>query len=476
MEPSINYSEKIPNNVNLAEDRTLQRALERWQPAFRDWWRDMGPQASANFDVYLRTAVSVEPQGWAQFGYVRMPDYRWGIFLNPVPAGATIQFGEHKGQPVWQDVPGEHRANLRRIIVTQGDTEPASVEQQRHLGLTCPSLYDLRNLFQVNVEEGRHLWAMVYLLHRYFGRDGREEADALLMRRSGDADNPRILGAFNEATPDWLSLFMFTYFTDRDGKFQLAALAESGFEPLARTTKFMLTEEAHHMFVGESGVSRVIQRTCDVMKEHRTDDPARVRELGAIDLDTIQRYLNFHYSVTIDLFGADQSSNAATFYTEGLKGRFEETKRDDDHVLKGRSYRVLGVADGALAERDVPMLNALNEVLRDDFIRDSIGGVGRWNKVIEKAGIPFRLSVPHKAFHRKIGTLSQVVVAPDGGVLSGSEWNAGVDRWLPSVADRAFVASLMRRVVEPGRFAGWIAPPPIGVNRQPVDFEYVRFN
>jgi benzoyl-CoA 2,3-epoxidase subunit B len=476
MEPSINYSEKIPNNVNLAEDRTLQRALERWQPAFRDWWRDMGPQASANFDVYLRTAVSVEPQGWAQFGYVRMPDYRWGIFLNPVPAGATIQFGEHKGQPVWQDVPGEHRANLRRIIVTQGDTEPASVEQQRHLGLTCPSLYDLRNLFQVNVEEGRHLWAMVYLLHRYFGRDGREEADALLMRRSGDADNPRILGAFNEATPDWLSLFMFTYFTDRDGKFQLAALAESGFEPLARTTKFMLTEEAHHMFVGESGVSRVIQRTCDVMKEHRTDDPARVRELGAIDLDTIQRYLNFHYSVTIDLFGADQSSNAATFYTEGLKGRFEETKRDDDHVLKGRSYRVLGVADGALAERDVPMLNALNEVLRDDFIRDSVGGVGRWNKVIEKAGIPFRLSVPHKAFHRKIGTLSQVVVAPDGRVLSGSEWNAGVDRWLPSVADRAFVASLMRRVVEPGRFAGWIAPPPIGVNRQPVDFEYVRFN
>ena len=476
MEPTISYSEKIPNNVNLADDRALQRALERWQPAFRDWWRDMGPDGSANCDVYLRTAVSVEPQGWAQFDYVRMPDYRWGIFLNPVPAGATINFGDHKGQPVWQDVPGEHRANLRRIIVTQGDTEPASVEQQRHLGLTCPSLYDLRNLFQVNVEEGRHLWAMVYLLHRYFGRDGREEADALLTRRSGDADNPRILGAFNEKTPDWLSLFMFTYFTDRDGKFQLAALAESGFEPLARTTKFMLTEEAHHMFVGESGVSRVIQRTCDVMKEHGTDDPAQVRALGAIDLETIQRYLNFHYSVTIDLFGADQSSNAATFYTAGLKGRFDETKRDDDHVLKGRSYPVPSVVDGAFAERDVPMLNALNEVLRDDFIRDSIGGVGRWNKVIEKAGIPFRLSVPHKAFHRKIGTLSQVRVAPDGRILSEMEWSAGADRWLPTARDRAFVASLMGRVAEPGKFAGWIAPPAIGVNRQPVNFEYVRFN
>jgi benzoyl-CoA 2,3-dioxygenase component B len=378
--------------------------------------------------------------------------------------------------PVWQEVPGEHRANLRRIIVTQGDTEPASVEQQRHLGLTCPSLYDLRNLFQVNVEEGRHLWAMVYLLHRYFGRDGREEAEALLTRRSGDADNPRILGAFNERTPDWLAFFMFTYFTDRDGKFQLAALAESGFEPLARTTRFMLTEEAHHMFVGESGVSRIIQRTCEVMKELGSDDPARVRAAGAIDLPTIQRYLNFHYSVTIDLFGADQSSNAATFYTAGLKGRFEEAKRDDDHVLQGMTYPVLHVADGRLATHDAPMLNALNEVLRDDFIRDSIAGVGRWNRVIEKAGLALRLEVPHKAFHRKIGTLSQLRVSPDGRVIGEAEWNASVGAWLPSAADRAFVASLMGRVVEPGKFAGWIAPPAVGINRQPLDFEYVRFN
>ena len=124
--------------------------------------------------------------------HVKMPDYRWGIFLQPADAERKIHFGEHKGEVAWQEVPGEHRANLRRIIVTQGDTEPASVEQQRHLGLTAPSLYDLRNLFQVNVEEGRHLWAMVYLLHRHFGRDGREEAEALLGRRSGDEDNPQI--------------------------------------------------------------------------------------------------------------------------------------------------------------------------------------------------------------------------------------------------------------------------------------------
>ncbi|HEX6795383.1 MAG TPA: benzoyl-CoA 2,3-epoxidase subunit BoxB [Casimicrobiaceae bacterium] len=476
MQTTTNYADRIPNNVNLSEDRALARALERWQPAFLDWWSEMGPEAASGFDVYLRTAVSVEPQGWAQFGYVKMPDYRWGIFLTPVAAGATIGFGEHKGEPVWQDVPGEHRANLRRIIVTQGDTEPASVEQQRHLGLTCPSLYDLRNLFQVNVEEGRHLWAMVYLLHRYFGRDGREEAEALLTRRSGDADNPRILGAFNERTPDWLSLFMFTYFTDRDGKFQLAALAESGFEPLARTTRFMLTEEAHHMFVGESGVARIVQRTCEVMNALKSDDPAQVRAQGAIDLPTIQRYLNFHYSVTIDLFGADQSSNAATFYTSGLKGRYEEGKRDDDHRLQGRSYPVLAAVDGRLADHDVPMLNALNEVLRDDFIRDSIAGVGRWNRVIEKAGIAFRLAVPHKAFHRKIGSLAQLHVSPEGRVVSESNWNANVGDWLPSADDRAFVASLMERVVEPGRFANWIAPPAAGVNRQPANFEYVRFD
>jgi len=473
---SIDYSQKIPNNVNLSEDRTLQRALEHWQPAFLDWWRDMGPDGSHNFDVYLRTAVSVDPSGWAHFEHVKMPDYRWGIFLQPADPERKIHFGEHKGEAAWQEVPGEHRANLRRIIVTQGDTEPASVEQQRHLGLTAPSLYDLRNLFQVNVEEGRHLWAMVYLLHRHFGRDGREEAEALLGRRSGDEDNPRILGAFNERTPDWLSFFMFTYFTDRDGKFQLCALAESGFDPLARTTRFMLTEEAHHMFVGESGVSRVIQRTCEVMRERDIQDPADVRAAGVIDLETIQRYLNFHYSVTIDLFGADQSSNAATFYSAGLKGRFEEGKREDDHVLKGDVYRILDVKDGRLTEREVPLLNALNEVLRDDYIKDSMGGVARWNKVIEKAGISFRLTVPHKAFNRKIGTFANLQVSPTGEVLTDAEWEANKDKWLATAEDRKFVASLMGRMVEPGKFANWIAPPAIGINRQPVDFEYVRFN
>ena len=193
---SVDYTTKIPNNVNLAEDRQVLRALESWHPGYIDWWMDMGPEGFQDAEVYLRTAISVDPKGWAKFDYVKMPEYRWGILLAPKEDDRKIPFGRHYGEPVWQDIPGEYRAMLRRLVVIQGDTEPASVEQQRHLGKTAPSLYDMRNVFQVNVEEGRHLWAMVYLLQRFFGRDGREEAGALLERTSGDPDNPRnLLGA-----------------------------------------------------------------------------------------------------------------------------------------------------------------------------------------------------------------------------------------------------------------------------------------
>jgi len=472
----IDYSQKIPNNVDLNNDRTLQRALEHWQPSFLDWWRDMGPEESRALEVYLRTAVGVDASGWAQFDYVKMPDYRWGIFLNPKEEGRKISFGAHKGEPAWQEVPGEYRGNLRRIIVTQGDTEPASVEQQRLLGLTCPSLYDLRNLFQVNVEEGRHLWAMVYLLHAHFGRDGREEAEALLERRSGNADNPRILGAFNEATPDWLSFYFFTFFTDRDGKFQLSALAESAFDPLARTTRFMLTEEAHHMFVGDTGISRVLQRTAEVMARDKIHDPAQVRARGVIDLPTMQRYLNFHFSVTLDLFGSEVSSNAATFYTSGLKGRFMEERIDDDHTLLQSEYKITEVDNDRLVDRSVSAVTAVNERLRDDYIAEVRHGITRWNKTIERAGIDFKLTLPHKGFNRRIGAFSGVRIAPDGTVITEAQWLARHHDWLPTDTDRAYVISLMGRVVEPGKFANWIAPPARGINNQPVGFEYVRFN
>ena len=466
----IDYLERIPNNVGLAEDRRLQRALEDWQPKFLAWWQEMGPEGFQARDVYLRTAVSVDAAGWARFGYVRMPEYRWGIFLAEPEVGRVVNFGDHLGQPAWQEVPGEYRGTLRRLIVTQGDTEPASVEQQRHLGRTCPSLYDLRNLFQVNVEEGRHLWAMVYLLDAYFGRDGREEAEALLHRRSGDRDRPRILGAFNEPTPDWLSFFMFCFFTDRDGKYQLASLAESGFDPLARTCRFMLTEEAHHMFVGEAGIGRIVQRTCELMREHGDD----VRRHGGIDLPTMQRYLNFHCSVSLDLFGSEISTNAANFYTLGLKGRFEETKKTDDHRLKDAVYSVAELNGDRIVTREQPALVALNERLRDDYVVDCQRGVDRWNRIIREHGIAFELTLPHRAFHRAIGGFAETRVAPDGRVISQAEWDARHHEWLPTGDDQAHVQGLMQPVVAPGRFASWIAPPARGVNGQPVDYEYVR--
>ena len=474
---NVDYDGLIPNNVGLNSDTRVKAALEKWHPGYINWWHDMGPEGFQQALVYLRTAVSVDPKGWAKFDYVKMPDYRWGVLLAPEVEGRTIPFGIHRGEKAWQEVPGEYRAMLRRLIVIQGDTEPASVEQQRYLGKTAPSLYDLRNLFQVNVEEGRHLWAMVYLLHKYFGAEGREEADELLQRRSGDADTPRMLGAFNEKTPDWLSFFMFTFFTDRDGKMQLEALAQSGFDPLSRTTRFMLTEEAHHMFVGESGVGRVVERTCAEMKNAGIEDPPNVeavRKLGVIDLPTMQRKLNLHFSLTLDLFGNEISTNAANAFHAGVKGRYREDRLDDDHRLEGGTYPVLRLLEGKIVKEDAPALSALNMRLRDDYVVDCAAGVGRWNKIIEKYGIPFQLKLPHVAFHRHIGEFSKVKTDVEGKVLSEAEWEKKKGEYLPSSVDRAFVEGLMKPEMRPGKFASWIAPPKAGIDNKPGDFEYVK--
>jgi len=470
---AIDYEQRIPNNVDLANNKTLQRALEHWQPHFLQWWHELGPAFFQNKDIYLRTATSVDKEGWATFGMVKMPEYRWGIFLADQKPDRTIGFGDNMGQPVWQVVPGEHRSTLRRLIVTQGDTEPASVEQQRALGSTAPSLYDLRNLFQVNVEEGRHLWAMVYLLHAYFGRDGREEAEALLERHSGDPDKPRILMTFNEPIRDWLSFFMFTYFTDRDGKFQLKALGESGFDPLARTCQFMLTEESHHMFTGDTGIGRIVRRTVEVMNDVRTDDVERVRAAGAIDLPTIQKYMNFWFSSSIDLFGADISSNAASYFAAGLKGRPDESLYPE-HRAEGEYALELPDGHAGMRSESVSMRNAMNEVIRSAYIRDCENGVKRWNKIIEKGGVKFDLRLPSSRFHRTVGSWANVPTDPEGNRISAEAYAAGLPNWIPTPEDQAFVASLMKPVYEPGKMASWIAPPDRGINNLPIEYQYVR--
>jgi benzoyl-CoA 2,3-epoxidase subunit B len=466
---SVSLNEKIPNNVDLSADRRLQRALEQWQPGFLAWWREMGPDGFQASDVYLRTATSVDADGWAHFDFVKMPDYRWGIFLADPDPERRIGFGDHVGEPVWREVPGEHRNALRRLIVTQGDTEPASVEQQRRLGRSCPSLYDLRNLFQVNVEEGRHLWAMVYLLHTYFGRDGREEAEALLQRRSGSEDRPRMLQAFNEPIDDWLSFMMFTTFTDRDGKFQLLALAESGFDALSRTCRFMLTEEAHHMFVGQTGVARIVQRTAELVRQGK--EP---RAEGAIPFDMLQRYLNFWYAVSLDLFGSEVSTNAANYFGGGLKGRPKET-RFADHVLLEGTTRVELLEEGRLVEREVAPRLAVNLEVRSAYVEDCQAALDKWNRLVSDLGVEFRL--PSQRFRRSVGTFATGCFDPEGNSIGEDDFRRRAPEWLPSDADDAYVRSVMTNpVTEPGKFANWIAPPARGVNAQPVEFEYVRIN
>ena len=472
----LNYQEKIPNNINLSNDLSLQRALEHWQPKFKSWWKDMGPDGFQSYDVYLRTATSVDAAGWATYGKVKMPEYRWGIFLADQVKDKKIHFGDNIGKPVWQQVPGDYRSVLRRLIVTQGDTEPASVEQQRMLGKTCPSIFDLRNLFQVNVEEGRHLWAMVYLLHAYFGRDGREEAESLLERNSGDQDNPRILGTFNEPISDWVSFFMFTYFTDRDGKYQLKSLAESSFDPLARTCQFMLTEEAHHMQVGESGITRMIERTLEKMKELKTDSVDNIRNAGAVDLVTIQKYINFWFSSSLDLFGSEISTNAATAFANGLKGRPDEF-RYNDHSEKNTLFDIEAFENGKLINKKVPMRNAMNEITRQAYVDDCNIGIKRWNRLIKKYGYEeYSLALPSTKFRRNIGVWANLSINPKGEFINQDIYNRKLASWLPSENDKKFINSLMIQELDPSKTASWITKPRRGINNQEIDYSYVDLN
>ena len=468
---NIDLLDKIPNNVDLKSDRKLKRALERWQPDFIDWWQESGPSEYQDKQIYLRTAIDVDAEGWAKFGYTSMPDYRWGIFLTPEIPGRVIPFGDQAGQPVYRDVPGEYRNVLRRIIVNQADTEPASVEQQRRLCATAPSLLDLRNLFQVNVEEGRHLWAMVYLLVKYFGKDGREEADELLRRRAGDADRPRILNAFNNPCPDWLSFFSFTMFMDRDGKFQLAALAESGFDPLARTCRFMLTEEAHHLSVGEVGLQRIVRRTAEQMREHPGRD---LCELGAIPLELIQKSINYWFSYSLDLFGGEISSNAADYFAAGLKGRFREEKNEAEHSALQQVKRITVIEAGRLVEREVPLRNAMNECLRDCYVEDCERALKHWNKELKAAGLEQRLRLPERRFHRHMGEYSNYHFNLNGELISDVEFHHHQNEWFLTDADREYLGSIMQPCLEPGKIAGWIAQPVKGVDGKPFEFEYVR--
>jgi len=196
-----------------------------------------------------------------------------------------------------------------------------------------------------------------------------------------------------------------------------------------------------------------------------------VRAAGAIDLPTLQKYLNFWCSSSLDLFGSEISSNAAAAFANGLKGRPDETQYED-HVLRSSTFK-MQTPSGA---EDVPMLNALNEVMRESYIKDCEIGLKRWNRQIERAGHATRLSLPASSFRRSIGAWAGQPVSPEGKMLSKEEYEKQIFNWIPSQADRAFVHSLMQRVVEPGKMAAWIAPPERGINNLPVEYEYVKLH
>jgi benzoyl-CoA 2,3-dioxygenase component B len=232
----------------------------------------------------------------------------------------------------------------------------------------------------------------------------------------------------------------------------------------------MLTEEAHHMFVGESGVERIVMRTAELLKQDPNGD---VRAQGGIDLPTIQRYLNLWFALSLDLVGGEISTNAAQFFAAGLKGRYRE-ERYADHTALADSYTMPMVMEGALTEQAVPLRNAMNEVLRDAYVDDCQRAVDRWNRHLEDAGLADRLHLASKRFARHIGLYADRPIDPKGHLLAVDEWERRRAEWLPSDADRAYIETLMNPVHERGRIAGWIAAPARGVKGLPFDYEYVR--
>lgn len=437
--------------------------MGHWSAAFDAWWAENQPEGVVSSEIYLRTARSGEPHHWSSFSHVRLSDYRFGVFFAPADPERTILFGDYAGTRVWQEPPLDLRSGLFQVVVSQADTEPAAVEQQRCLARLAPSSVDLRNMLQVNVEEARHMWSMVYLLLRYFGSDGSVEVERLMQRRSGQAEHPRMLDIFNERLDEWLSFFLFTAFADRDGIHQLRGLASGGFDPLARAARFMLREETHHVSVGVTGIERLIQRSCELMKRDPNEDAAAQ---GGIPLDMLQRFLNYWYPLALDMLGGEISANAARFFASSIKG--PSSWREG--AFPGSV--TIEVPDGEqLISRLTPRAEAMNEIVRNAYVRECESVVARWNRVIQQScGDNYRLRLPHRRFNRRRGLYAQGDFDTEGRPCSKQRLAAS----LPTARDREHVCSVMAPVREPGRVAHWLAPPQQRIDRKPMTFAFVR--
>ncbi|MDQ2680328.1 MAG: phenylacetate-CoA oxygenase subunit PaaI [Candidatus Eremiobacteraeota bacterium] len=338
-----------------------------------------------------------------------MPGYQFEAKYGELPS-SEITFGEYRGERKWEkvlEIPDQRmRDAVMNMVVYQGDTEFASNEQQRFLVNNAPSDYDLASLVRIMVEETRHGYQMCHLLIKYFGSDGKIEAQKLLERRAFGKKN-RLLNAFNDDVTHWLDFYAYTNFMDRDGKFQLTMLSHSGFAPLAASMGPMLKEESFHMGTGISGLRRIAQA-------------------GVIPVEIQQKYYNKWISGSLDLFGTDHSSSAQWAYAWGIKGRVDEDKASEE-----------------VCDRE-----HLNERARGQFYEEVVGTVERVNGVNASQT---KLYVPDSKFNRMIGSHKDERWSVDGRRLTQTEWETYAPTVLPSPADDA---ALKTYFADPS----WIAP------------------
>lgn len=359
--------------------------FDDWIDAFRSWQKEIGLRLPAPYADYPFEA---------KFGKL---------------ASEEIEYGDFRGERKWErvtQIPHQPiRDALLNLIVYQGDTEFASVEQQRHLLETSPSPYDTESASRIMVEEMRHGWQMCHLLVNHFGETGKIEARKLLERRSWQ--NNRLLGSFNVAVDDWVDFFTYTEFVDRDGKFQLNMLSTSGFAPLARSMGPMLKEEGFHLGTGHMGLQRIARA-------------------GRVRPELLQKYVNKWVSTAYDLFGKDSSSSAEWFYVWGLKGRYDEARQPAD-----------------------PDKAHLNELSREMYRQEVEKLLQSITRLLPAGATP--LYAPHLKFHRSIGEFAGATYSVAGEPLSAGQYEKHVAQVLPGPEEIAEVRDIMRE-------SGWIAP------------------
>lgn len=360
-----------------------QAAFDEWIDQFHQWREAIG------------------------FDHPYIHQYKFETLLADDVISPVVEFGDFRGQQKWdrlRDIPGQNiKDSLLHLIIYQGDTEFASVEQQRQLVNSTPSEWDAYCLGRVMCEEMRHGWQMCYLMIEHFGDEGRREAQKQLERRSWNKQ--RLLGSFNEDVTNWVDFFIYTNFVDRDGKFQLKMLEHSAFQPLARSMTPMLKEENFHMGTGTSGMQRIIKA-------------------GIVPTPLFQKWLNKWIPTAYDLFGKDESGSAEWAYVWGLKGRYDESP-------------------------DLPEADKrhLNERSRQQYYDEVDGIIQRLNKVVVP-GQPL-LYTPDIKFNRRIGQYARMPFSAQGELLDQASYEKHLAEVLPTAVDEAAVQELQK--VE-----GWI--------------------